>query len=137
LNQVNVLWASNSFDGLLTDREKHQLLADICAKKSTDGGWALASLGRWNRLDHTAESTESDGLATALVILALMTSRDKDAVEARDSGLAWLRRNQDAKEGFWRASSLNKQRDPSSDVGRFMSDAATGYAVLALQSSHK
>ncbi|MBL8137721.1 MAG: squalene--hopene cyclase [Acidobacteria bacterium] len=47
-------------------------------------------------------------------------------------GLAWLRTHQDAASGRWPAASPNKERDPDSDTGKFMSDAATAYAVLSL-----
>jgi hypothetical protein len=50
-------------------------------------------------------------------------------------GLAWLAQNQSS-EGKWSAWSVNLKRDPDSYIGRFMSDAATGFAVLALENSH-
>ena len=53
-----------------------------------------------------------------------------DAVIGR--GVAWLEGHQDAT-GRWPASSINKHRDLDSDVGKFMSDAATSYAVMALE----
>ena len=46
--------------------------------------------------------------------------------------LDWLVAHQDATVGNWFTASLNKQRDPATDAGKFMTDAATAYATLAL-----
>jgi squalene-hopene/tetraprenyl-beta-curcumene cyclase len=50
-------------------------------------------------------------------------------------GVAWLEQHQE-KDGYWLSASPNKKRDPESNIGRFMSDAATGYAVMALENAH-
>jgi hypothetical protein len=48
-------------------------------------------------------------------------------------GLGWLAAQQ--KEGTWSAIYLNQSRNPATDTGKFMRDAATGFAVLALTES--
>lgn len=131
-NRTWLLWASRAVGGLLTPEQQQAEIAGLFALQRVDGGWRLASLlGDVARSDGTPQDEGSDGYATGLVLHVLQIagiSKD-DARIAR--GLAWLRANQ-APSGQWQTSSLNKQRDPATHIGRFMSDAATAFAVLAL-----
>jgi squalene-hopene/tetraprenyl-beta-curcumene cyclase len=132
MNQLYILWASAKVHGLLPKAERKTLLESLQSLQQADGGWRLSSMDKRQRLDHSPEPAESDGVATALAVLAMEESGTSRRDTTLKRGLEWLEQHQE-KNGDWHASSLNKQRDPQSDVGRFMSDAATGYAVLALE----
>ena len=130
-NRAMALWASGGLPNLLADAQRQALVDELAGLQQKDGGWSLSSLGTWARRDGTPAETGSDGYATALITLALQEaelSRDHEAVAG---GLAWLVLHQEP-DGSWPASSLNREHDPKSDRGRFMRDAATAYAVLAL-----
>jgi squalene-hopene/tetraprenyl-beta-curcumene cyclase len=133
LNKMVLLWASEKFPGIFSRGEKNQLLAAILKHQRADGGWNLATLGAWERSDHTAQDKDSDGYATALATLALGHAHGRTERDAWTMGRTWLEQHQNKEDGSWRAYSLNKQRDVKTDVGKFMTDAATGYAVLALE----
>jgi squalene-hopene/tetraprenyl-beta-curcumene cyclase len=132
-NRVFLLWASAKIPGILTAEQQKSIISDTLALQHEDGGWSLSSLvGPWTREDNTPLETKSDGYATGVIAFALQQSGlTGDNAQLRKS-LSWLSTNQDKTQGLWPAYSLNKQRDPSADAFLFMSDAATGYAVLAL-----
>lgn len=138
LNKIVALWADGSFPGLVSIAKREVLLKDIYGRQHEDGGWSLTDLGKWVRMDNTPLETRSDGYATGLTLLVL----EHQAVNAGQDlrvkrGIEWLKANQDKATGAWPAWSLNKNRDPKSNVGLFMSDAATGYAVMALEAEHR
>ena len=131
-NRAMALWASGSLPDVLTTAQRKAIVEALCAAQRSDGGWATAALGEWKRQDATPLDPSSDGYATGLVTLALQRAGLSRVDPHVAGGLAWLTSHQDGATGMWLAVSLNKQRDPASDPGKFMSDAATGYAVLAL-----
>jgi squalene-hopene/tetraprenyl-beta-curcumene cyclase len=131
-NRAMLLWASSRLPGSLAPAAQREIVDTLFARQQADGGWSLASLGQWKRIDGTAVDTVSDGYATGLVAYALQQSGVAPADPRVARALGWLLQHQDRATGMWMASSLNKRRDPASDIGKFMSDAATAYAVLAL-----
>jgi squalene-hopene/tetraprenyl-beta-curcumene cyclase len=150
INRAFRRWTSSKLPGILAPEQKKAIIHEILSKQKADGGWRLASVAwrwsgwnlrslenMWLREDGTPLDGKSDGVATSLMILAL-----EEAGLPRDNaqlkrGLSWLMSNQNAAEGFWPASSVNKRRHKSSDTGRFMSDAATAFAVLALSENQQ
>ena len=131
-NRLMGLWASTQLPAFLTPVQRQAILDAAIGKQQPDGGWSAAALGTWKRSDGTPLDEKSDGFATGMVVLVLQRAGLTRADAPVRRGLAWLTQHQDAATGMWFASSLNKSRDPATDVGKFMSDAATAYAVLAL-----
>ena len=132
LNQLYGLWASSRVPSLLTDEQRRATIDAAFARQQPDGGWSTVAIGTYTRMDKSESDARTDGFATALATLALQAAGVPRTDARLAKGLDWLRRGQDRTSGRWIAVSPNKERDPQSDPGKFMSDAATAYAVLSL-----
>lgn len=137
-NRAVLLWASAKLPGLLDPARQKALINEVLNKQQPDGGWSLTSIsGDWKRHDGTPQEARSDGYATGLIAFALQQAGISEENAQLKKGLAWLAANQNRSEGFWLAYSLNNNEEHhiSPDTVRFMKDAATAYAVLALSDS--
>ena len=132
-DHLSLLWASAKLANLLTPAQRDRIVDEIVAHQRDDGGFSLSTLvGPWKRRDNTPLDAASDGYATGLIAYVFEQLGEPRTQPALRKAITWLSRNQSATDGRWPASSLNKQRDPATDAARFMSDAATAYAVMAL-----
>jgi squalene-hopene/tetraprenyl-beta-curcumene cyclase len=135
INRAVLLWASARLPGLLAAEKQKAIISELLAKQQTDGGWSLAALvGDWKRHDGTPQDLASDGYATGLITFALLQIGLSKEHQQVQRGLTWLTANQDTSEGYWPCSSLNNNsaHHMAPTTVRFMNDASTAYAVLAL-----
>lgn len=122
-----LLWASTRLDGLMTSSEHIEAVKALRALQRDDGGWNLPSLGDWARRDGSPNPKDapSDGYATGLVVFILRQTGVPANDPALTRGAAWLKTHQRAS-GRWFTRSLNN------DKAHYITNAGTGFAVLAL-----
>jgi squalene-hopene/tetraprenyl-beta-curcumene cyclase len=131
-NRVFLLWASSKLRDLLPEAEKQAILDELWHKQEADGGWTIASLGAWKKRDEAPIAAGSNGYATALVAFTTGQAGVQPSQSGLSKALAWLRAHQDPQRGYWAAESMNHKHDLGTMPEKFMSDAATGYAIAAL-----
>ena len=116
----------------ISDPLRQSITADAIATQQPDGGWTVESLGPWMTHADAPPSSGTNAYATAFTTFALL----RGGVPATDphvtKALTWLAAHQDPKTGAWPAMSMNKRYPEGSMESRFMQDAATSFAALAL-----
>jgi squalene-hopene/tetraprenyl-beta-curcumene cyclase len=126
-HQAMLLWANSYTPDLLTAEQKSVTIQQLTALQKSDGGWALATLGNWERGDDLQQDTEhSDGYGTGFVLYALRRAGVESSHDAIQRGVKWLKSNQ-RESGRWYTRSLFK------DNHHFISHAGTAMAVMALK----
>ncbi len=123
-NRLMLLWAMPE-----AVADKPGLIEEVLQKQQAGGGWSVESLGPWKR---PLRSSGSDAYATAFATYVLLVSHHRS-----DKALDWLKAHQDHEQGFWASTSMNKEYPADSMMVKFMQDAATGFAAMALAEAER
>jgi squalene-hopene/tetraprenyl-beta-curcumene cyclase len=131
-NRLARLWASSKLPEAMPRASRESILKEILRAQQPDGGWTITSLGPWRPHPEAPSAEGSNGYATAYVAFVLQRAGLKRSDSAVARALDWLRAHQNPQSGSWAADSLNSRHEPDSMQFRFMQDAATAFASLAL-----
>jgi squalene-hopene/tetraprenyl-beta-curcumene cyclase len=127
-HEAMLLWAASYVPDLVSEEARAATVGKLLSLQKPDGGWALATLGNWERGDDQQQDLEtSDGYGTGFVLYVLRRAHVPVSSEPVQRGLSWLKTHQ-RESGRWFTRSLHK------DNHHFISHAGTAMAVMALQS---
>lgn len=131
-SRLALLWASTKLPSLLAHDTRQSLIDEILRKQQPDGAWSIESLGPWPKHPVAPVSDGDNAYATAFTAYVLQR-----AGVAAPGALEWLAAHQNHETGAWPAVSMNKHYPAGSMEEKFLQDAATAFAALALiESGH-
>jgi hypothetical protein len=143
-NRLAALWAATLLPGILTPGQQKELIDEVLALDRAGDAWGIVPLVKRPEDRKPPEPANAipadaryDGYATAFTVHVLKRARVGSEAGKLAKARAWLVRHKVA-EGKGPVIYLNSRRNPDSSkahdamVGKFMRDAAAGYAVLAL-----
>jgi squalene-hopene/tetraprenyl-beta-curcumene cyclase len=131
-SRLALLWASTKVPALLARDARQSLIEEILRKQQPDGAWTIESLGPWSNHPDAPVSNGGNSYATAFTAYVL-----QQAGAASPRAMQWLASHQDQETGAWPAVSMNKHYPAGSMEEKFLQDAATAFAALALiESAH-
>jgi squalene-hopene/tetraprenyl-beta-curcumene cyclase len=121
-----LMMAHKAIGGLMSPEEKQKTVADLFELQRPEGGWAMASLADWKRIDKTPQNlTDSDGYGTGFAVYALRLAGDVRAADPRiRKAIAWIETHQ-RESGYWYTRSPKINDALSTYVG-------TSYVIMAM-----
>ena len=131
-NRLMLLWASAGFPEVLPAAERRALVEEVWKKQQADGSWTMDSLGPFPAHPKAPHTEGGSAYATAFTAYVMQQAGGDPANPKLARALAWLRTRQNPECGCWESVSMNEKYESGSIPAKFMSDAATSYAVLVL-----
>jgi squalene-hopene/tetraprenyl-beta-curcumene cyclase len=134
-NRLMLLWASAKLPDVLPAATRRAIVDELWKRQEPDGGWTMVSLGPFKAHEQAPRQEGSNGYATALT--AYVLEQTEGTSPKLGKALGWLRSHQDREGGYWTAESMNHQYPADSMELKFMRDAATAFASMALLGAGK
>jgi hypothetical protein len=136
-NRLMLLWASAGFPEALPAPARNVVVEEVWKRQQADGSWTTESLGPFQVHPNAPRAEGGNAYATAFVAYVMEQVNGGAADPRLARALGWLRAQQNPECGCWQAASMNRRYEPGSMPSKFMADAATSFAVLALLGSQK